>query len=74
MLRWLASGLVIFAAIWFWQGRTVGETAGIPSDMATIAASVKAEEVVVYTSSTCSWWAQVMCWLDQQGFVYPSAT
>nr|WP_315194859.1 glutaredoxin domain-containing protein [uncultured Aquabacterium sp.] len=70
MLRWVASGLVIFVAIWLWQGRIVGETAGVPADMATIAASVQAEEVVIYTTSTCTYCAQAMRWLDQQGFAY----
>ena len=70
MLRWVASGLVILVAIWLWQGRTAGKTAGAPSDMATIAASVKAEEVVIYTTSTCTYCAQAMRWLDQQGFAY----
>lgn len=70
MARWMALGLVLCVAIWWWQGRTVGATDGGKTEIAALAASVRADEVIVYTTSTCNYGAEAMRWLDQQGFAY----
>ncbi len=70
MLRYLILGLALLAAAWWWRGHSVTTQASGAADVATLAASVKAEEVVIYTTSTCTYCAQAMRWLDQQGFAY----
>jgi glutaredoxin len=39
-------------------------------DMPALAASVKAEDVVMYTTSTCGYCAQAKRWLRQNGFAF----
>lgn len=76
MLRIVILCLALLAAAWWWQGRSAaphagsGAAADAATDIATLAASVQAEEVVIYTTSTCTYCAQAMRWLDQQGFAY----
>ena len=76
MLRIVILCLALLAAAWWWQGRSAaphagsGAAADAATDIATLAASVQAEEVVIYTTSTCTYCAQAMRWLDQHGFAY----
>ncbi len=70
MLRWLTLCLALLAAAWWWQGRSAPAATSADADIATLAASVQADEVVIYTTSTCAYCAQAMRWLDQQGFAY----
>lgn len=69
MVRWLTLAVLLVATLWWWQGRAP-RTVQASADIATLAAGVKAGEVVMYTTSTCTYCAQAKHWLDQQGFAY----
>lgn len=69
MLRWLIAVVVVLAAAWVWKDQSTS-SAGGEAGLTKLAASVRADEIVIYTTSTCPYCKQALRWLDQQGFSY----
>lgn len=49
---------------------TTSSTAVSTEQMASLANTVKAQEVVMYSTSECTYCAQAKSWLQQNGFAY----
>jgi glutaredoxin len=65
--------LLAFAAYYGWTHRSSVSTATADLSTAqiqTLAASVKAEEVVMYSTTECDYCAQAKGWLAQNGFAF----
>ena len=50
-----------------WDGRDVARDFGA-TEIQALAAGVKAEEVVMYSTTECPYCAQAKAWLNQNGF------
>ncbi|MCH8179493.1 MAG: hypothetical protein IIA02_06895 [Proteobacteria bacterium] len=68
-VRWGWVALLLLAVL-VWQWRSAPSRPSAPADIAALAATVGAEEVLMYTTTTCTYCAQARHWLDQQGFAY----
>ncbi|HEX4975688.1 MAG TPA: glutaredoxin family protein [Pseudomonadales bacterium] len=69
MRQWVMFGIVLSAAVLLWKSQSPSHNASA-ADIAALASAVRADEIVIYTTSTCSYCKQALHWLDQQGFSY----
>ncbi len=72
-MKLLFAFLIAFVAYYGWTHRSSGSstTADLSAvQIQALAASIKPEEVVMYSTTECSYCAQAKGWLAQNGFAY----
>lgn len=73
--KWFAM-LAIAAVAWYgvrhatWEAGTDAASVVSEQEIGDLAAGVKAEEVVIYTTSWCGYCAQAKRWMKQNGFAF----
>ena len=73
LMKLLLTLLLAFAVYYGWTHRSSVSTATAdlsPDQLQTLAASIKAEEVVMYSTTECPYCREAKGWLAQNGFAF----